>query len=331
MKVLPNNRRTPEHLHAKKITILPRGVNKSKEGHHRKVNRQNINIYNIINNNVLNKSPLITQEPNSFVLEKTFDTPSQLLKPKPKSRHEFELEQELKLYRSEIEFRYKNSNANQTYIYPKKGEKVSAGENQYTSWTETIPVSIYKVDALERDNSGKKRLKIPQRKPHSHDKIGLYIKGNIRNYIQDMIKTNLHKDSLKKHTAQVSLYNDSFGKHAQKVVNSKMKSFFCSRSDKQDNTRLQTSEGLYNCTRKGHNRTNTFNPLETEVVNTTNNLKSTTGKVTDYFKAIITKNRNAKSRSMNRTKITIRNKESKQFNNTLSLNTFLNYNLKKIK
>jgi len=345
MKLLPNNRRTPEHLLTKKITILAKGANKSPEGYHRKVNTQNINIYNIINKNTLKKPVLLTQEQNSFALEKTFDIPSQLVKPKPKSRHDFELEQELKLYRSEIEFRFKNSKVNQTYIYPRKGGTTSPESNYHTSWTEMIPVSIYDVDMMERNNSTKHKLKIPQRKSRSHDKTGLYIKGNIHNYIKDIIKTNLHKDNLKKRNAQISLYNNSFGKYtqlgivSQKAVNSKMKPFFCSESDKQENNRLQTSEGLYSCTKEGHYRTKTFNPLETtcnfnplkqkKVKNITNNSKDMVGNMTEYFKALIINNRNTKYR--NRTKIIIKSKDAKEFNNTPSLNTFFNYNLQKVK
>eukprot|EP00826_Nyctotherus_ovalis_P007011 TRINITY_DN1171_c0_g4_i1.p1 TRINITY_DN1171_c0_g4~~TRINITY_DN1171_c0_g4_i1.p1 ORF type:complete len:349 (+),score=84.58 TRINITY_DN1171_c0_g4_i1:164-1210(+) len=340
MKLLHNNRRTPEHLHTKKLTILPRGPNKSREGHHRKVNTQNINIYNIVNNNVLGK---VTQETNGFVAEKSYGTPSQLVKAKPKSKHEFELEQELKLYRSEIEFRYKRSRVNQAYVYPRRG-RTNTEEGQCASWTETIPVSIYAPD-IQRANSIKHKLRVPHRKPHSHDKAALYIKGNIRNYIQDMIKTNSHKDSVKKYEQSV-MCNDSFGKHmqmgiiSQKVVNAKVKPFFYSEVPervKEDKGRpeIKTSEGLYNCTKKGHYRTNTFNPIETAcnfsmlrqnvVTNTTGNSKDTAGNITDYFKAIITKNRNAESRSMNRTKVIVKDTESKHFNNTLSLNTFLHY------
>lgn len=340
MKLLHINRRTPEHLHTRKVTILSRGANKSREGRHRKVNTQNINIYNIVNNNVLSKGP---QETNGFVVEKSCGTPSQVAKARPKSKHEFELEQELKLYRSEIEFRYKRSRANQTYVYPRRG-RTTTEETQHVSWTETIPACIYTPD-IQRANSIKQKLRAPQRKPHSHDKATLYIKGSIRNYIQDVIKTNLCKDSVKKYESSAAC-NESFGKRlqmgiiSQKVVNTKVKPFFYSEIPervREDRGRLEikTSEGLYNCTKKGHCRTNTFNPIETAcnfnmlkqnmVTNTTSNSKDTGGNIADYFKAIITKNRNAESRPMNRTKVIPKNAESKHFNNTLSLNTFLHY------
>lgn len=324
---------------------------------HQKGNTQSINIYKILHSG----KHLKVQVPESRThvttnLESTCDAP---LKPcREKSKHDQKLEQELKEYQAEVEFKFSHSEVNRNYRFPRRGEAVEERKE-----LRKLLASIYDApqEKRVRENSAERRAKVLViKKSHSQEKNTSKPNGVFCKLLRNFIKPKLEKMSIKElvstkpkvvfsNTQKINFdrqTNESaqsyLGVHLQRGL--QKGEFLHSEATESDsqNAKLCSTKTCDNVQRKNtHCRNHTIGSSDNKSIR--NALHSTKSKKphfdakhyksnsrvnkrTIYLSDLLRStaaHKGGASRSTNKIRLATKCKERSQFNNTLSLSTFL--------